>query len=153
MRKRLKNEAETIEYATRFARSLKPGDCVALAGDLGAGKSVFARAVMRALGIRDAALPSPTYSIIQEYQARDSRVAHMDWYRLEDADELAAIGVCEYFQPPWICLIEWPQRAPDLLPEACIRVHLNCVDDDSAARWIEVHGSLDLQQEGEAQPV
>jgi len=149
MQKRLNNEAETLEFAARFAVSLKPGDCVALSGDLGAGKSVFARAVMRALGVSDAALPSPTYTIIQEYQARDSRVAHMDWYRLEGADELEAIGVREYFQLPWVCLIEWPQRAPDLLPEASIHVHLSCMDNNPAARWIEIRGLESVEQEDE----
>ncbi len=138
MRKRLSSEAEILEFAEQFSILLKPGDCVALSGDLGAGKSIFARAVMRALGVTDVALPSPTYTIIQEYQARDVRIAHMDWYRLEGAEELEAIGVRDYFQTPWICLIEWPQRAPGLLPAASFHVQLECVDGDPDVRLIEV---------------
>ncbi|MDQ6986956.1 MAG: tRNA (adenosine(37)-N6)-threonylcarbamoyltransferase complex ATPase subunit type 1 TsaE [Mariprofundaceae bacterium] len=141
MRKRLNNEAETLEFAAKFAKSLKPGDVVALGGDLGVGKSVFARAVMRALGVTDEALPSPTYTIIQEYDGRQyngesCQIAHMDWYRLQGEGELAAIGVCDYFQKPWICLIEWPERAPDLLPGDAIRISLACVDESPDVRMI-----------------
>jgi len=147
MQKRLNNEAETLEFAAQFAKLLNPGDVVALHGDLGAGKSVFARAVMRALGVRDEALPSPTYTIIQEYDGRGSdgkpcRIAHMDWYRLEGEGELQAIGVCDYFQIPWICLIEWPERAPELLPDDAIKVSLACVDDSPDARMILSGGAV-----------
>lgn len=138
MHKRLNNEAETIEFATEFSPRLKPGDVVALSGELGAGKSVLARAIMRALGVTDAALPSPTYTIIQEYEGKDCRLAHMDWYRLESREELEAIGVREYFQPPWICLIEWPERAPEMLPATVILLNLQCVEDDPGVRLIEI---------------
>jgi len=132
------NETETIAIATDFAASLQAGDVVALSGELGAGKSVFSRAVMRALGVSDEALPSPTFSIIQEYDGRDCRVAHMDWYRLDDGDEIAMLGVHDYFQPPWICLIEWAERADDLLAETAIHVSLACVDGDLDKRSIEI---------------
>ncbi len=138
MIKRLNNEAESIEFANKLSHKLRPGDVVALSGELGAGKSVLARAIMRALGVRDAALPSPTYTIIQEYQGKDCRIAHMDWYRLEGADELEAIGVHEYFQSPWICLIEWPERALRILPAAAIHLSLQCVDDEPDARLVEI---------------
>ena len=138
MHKRLNNEAETIEFAKEFSTRLKPGDVVAISGELGAGKSVLARAVMRALGVMDAALPSPTYTIIQEYEGRGSRIAHMDWYRLQGEDELEAIGVREYFQAPWICLIEWPERAPELLGGAAIRLRLQCVEDKPETRLLDI---------------
>ncbi len=134
MNVRLNNEAETRAFATDFAKSLKPGDCVALHGELGAGKSVFARALMRALGVSDKAMPSPTFSLIQEYTGNGCRVAHMDWYRLRSSEEIEMLGVNEYFQSPWICLIEWPERAPCLLPATSIRVILECIDDDPGAR-------------------
>jgi len=131
-------ESDTAAVAARFATGLKPGDVVALLGDLGAGKSVFSRAVMRALGVTDVALPSPTFAIIQEYDGSDCRVAHMDWYRLDDAEEIELLGVRDYFQPPWICLIEWPERARSLLPHDAIRVRLSCVDDHQDGRMIEI---------------
>lgn len=139
------NETETVEIAIRLAASLAAGDVVALSGELGAGKSVFCRALMRALGVQDAALPSPTFSIIQEYDGANDgeycRLAHMDWYRLGDAEEIEMLGVRDYFQPPWICLIEWAERAPVLLSESTIHVELLCVEGDLGARMIEITGS------------
>jgi len=138
MRKRLSSEAETIEFANELSTRLKPGHVLAISGELGAGKSVLARAVMRALGVADAALPSPTYTIIQEYEGRGCRVAHMDWYRLEEEGELEAIGVREYFMPPWICLIEWAERGTGLLPDDSVHLNLQCVADDPDARLLEI---------------
>ena len=139
MQKRLNNEAETLEFAKEFSARLKPGDILALSGELGAGKSVLARALMRVLGVVDEALPSPTYTIIQEYEGKTCRIAHMDWYRLGGADELEAIGVREYFQSPWICLIEWPERALQLLPDETVHISLHCVDDNPDARLLELN--------------
>jgi len=137
-----KNEAQTIDIATGFAASLQAGDVVALSGELGAGKSVFCRALMRALGVQDEALPSPTYAIIQEYDGEGCRVAHMDWYRLNDTDEVEMLGVNEFFQPPWICLIEWPQRAMALLPAKMIRVSLSV--EDMQCRTIHIETRQDV---------
>lgn len=111
---------------------------MAVSGELGAGKSVFCRAVMRALGVTDPALPSPTFSIIQEYEGRGCSIAHMDWYRLEDAQEVEMLGVREYFRPPWICLIEWPARAAAVLGDRAIHVRLDAVCHNPDARTIEI---------------
>jgi tRNA threonylcarbamoyladenosine biosynthesis protein TsaE len=133
------HESETVALASAFAASLKPGDVVALSGELGAGKSLFCRAVMRALGVTDEALPSPTFSIIQEYEANGCRVAHMDWYRLDAVDEIEMLGVREYFQSPWVCLIEWPERAMELLGDAVIRVTMTVPTADPNSRLIEIN--------------
>lgn len=135
---RLRSEAETVAFASRFAAMLAPGDVVALHGELGAGKSVFCRAIMRALGVRDEALPSPTFAIIQEYEGAGCRVAHMDWYRLEGIEELDAIGIRDYFRPPWICLIEWPERASELLDAQARHVWLQTVDEAPEARLLRI---------------
>ena len=137
MQLRLESEEETCAYAAKLAGSLKPGSVVALSGELGAGKSVFARALMRALGVTDEAMPSPTFALIQTYDGKSCRVAHMDWYRLEDSDEIEMLGVREYFTPPWITIIEWPERAPELIPAAAIRLRLQAVADDQNARMLE----------------
>ena len=138
MKSTVYSEAQTVELAARLADSLKPGDAVALYGDLGAGKSVFCRAIMRALGVTERALPSPTFAIIQEYEGRGCRIAHMDWYRLEGIEEIEALGIREYLQPPWICLIEWPTRAEALLASRAIRVNISPVEREPEARVIEV---------------
>ncbi|MDQ6966731.1 MAG: tRNA (adenosine(37)-N6)-threonylcarbamoyltransferase complex ATPase subunit type 1 TsaE [Mariprofundaceae bacterium] len=138
MRKRLSSEAETIEFANELSARLKPGQVLAISGELGTGKSVLARAVMRELGVTDTALPSPTYTIIQEYEGRGCRVAHMDWYRLEEEGELEAIGVREYFISPWICLIEWPERGTELLSDDTVHLNLQYVANDPDARLLEI---------------
>ncbi|HKJ82550.1 MAG TPA: tRNA (adenosine(37)-N6)-threonylcarbamoyltransferase complex ATPase subunit type 1 TsaE [Mariprofundaceae bacterium] len=136
-RLRLENEKETCAYAVSLAETLKPGSVIALSGNLGAGKSVFARALMRALGVVDEAMPSPTFALIQTYDGRNCRVAHMDWYRLEDRDEIEMLGIRDYFAPPWISIIEWPERAPELIPDGAIRLRLHGVDDNVNARILE----------------
>jgi len=140
---RLASEAETCRAAADLATHLAPGDVVGLEGELGAGKSVFARALMRALGVTDEAMPSPTFTLIQTYEGHSCKVAHMDWYRLESMDEIDLLGVREYFQPPWISLIEWPGRAPTLLPPGSIRVRLECVASDPDARLLRLTGVRD----------
>jgi len=138
LKTRLNNEAETCAFAADFAKSLSPGDCVALSGELGAGKSVFARALMRALGVTDEAMPSPTFSLIQEYAGNRCKIAHMDWYRLGSPEEIEMLGVHEYFQPPWITIIEWPERAPSLLADTVVKIRLENVDDFPDARLISL---------------
>ncbi|MES0371418.1 MAG: tRNA (adenosine(37)-N6)-threonylcarbamoyltransferase complex ATPase subunit type 1 TsaE [Mariprofundaceae bacterium] len=130
---RLKNEAATIAYAHKLAATLKPGQVIALSGELGAGKSVFARSLMRSLGVKDEALPSPTFAIIQEYKGDECKVAHMDWYRLEDANEIEMLGVRDFFQPPWISIIEWPEHNSSILPADSIRITIT-VDSNNLER-------------------
>ena len=132
----LDDEAATVRFASQFAEQLKPGDTVCLSGDLGAGKSVFARALMRALGVRDEVMPSPTFALIQEYEGEGCRVAHMDWYRLGDEGEVESLGVREFFQQPWIAIIEWPERAPGLVPPASWRLTIEPSMESQQARQI-----------------
>jgi len=138
LKTRLNNEAETRAFAADFAKSLKPGDCVALSGELGAGKSVFARALMRALGVTDEAMPSPTFSLIQEYAGNQCKVAHMDWYRLESPEEIGMLGVHDYFQPPWIAIIEWPERNKAALPVSVIEIRLENIGGSPNVRIINL---------------
>ncbi|RMH52901.1 MAG: tRNA (adenosine(37)-N6)-threonylcarbamoyltransferase complex ATPase subunit type 1 TsaE [Zetaproteobacteria bacterium] len=130
----LEDEAATLRAARELAARLQPGDVVALSGPLGVGKSCFARAMLRALGVRDAALPSPTYAIIQPYRGAHGPVAHMDWYRIDDEAELRLTGVAEYLVAPWITLVEWPERGMGLLPAAYWRVELAIPADAPGSR-------------------
>jgi len=138
----LENEAATVAYARKLAKEIKPGQAITLSGELGAGKSVFARALMRALGVTDEALPSPTFALIQTYKGqtcdgKECQVAHIDWYRLDDAGEIEMLGVRDYFEPPWITIIEWPERAAELIPPNAISLQIQCVDENPDVRLIE----------------
>lgn len=111
----LEGEKDTIRLGEDLALALKPGDCLALIGDLGAGKSTLARAFIRAMADEpDLEVPSPTFTIIQTYDARIP-VAHLDLYRLSDVSELDELGIDEMLEDG-ICLIEWPDIATDILP-------------------------------------
>jgi len=106
---------ETVLLARRFARSLAPGHWIGLIGPLGAGKSVFARAVGEEWGVMDA-MPSPSYTLMNTYQGR-CMICHIDLYRIGSPDELDFAGLTPYFAGTGICLVEWPDKARSLWPE------------------------------------
>ncbi|MDD9912257.1 MAG: tRNA (adenosine(37)-N6)-threonylcarbamoyltransferase complex ATPase subunit type 1 TsaE [Alphaproteobacteria bacterium] len=103
----LPNEAATVQLAERLADTVQAGDVIRLEGDLGAGKSTFARAFIRAMGTQSQHIPSPTYTIMQVYDDTKLPVAHLDCYRLDDPEELAFLGLEDYLQTG-IVMAEWP---------------------------------------------
>ncbi len=115
----LKDEADTRRLGEDLALAVKPGDCLALSGDLGAGKSTLARALLRALADDDdLEVPSPTFTLVQSYPLRIA-AAHFDLYRLADASELDELGFDEALNDG-IALVEWPERAEESLPESTV---------------------------------
>ncbi len=123
----LADEVATESFAAEVAYDLQPGDVVALSGDLGAGKTVFARAVIRALAkaarTRIGEVPSPTFTLVQQYELGGQTVYHFDLYRLGDASEAWELGIEDAFADG-ICLIEWAERIEDLLPGRTVRIEL-----------------------------
>jgi tRNA threonylcarbamoyl adenosine modification protein YjeE len=122
--------AATAALAARIAPLLAPGDAVALWGELGAGKTTLAREILRALGVTDD-VPSPTFTLVQHYQTPRLAVAHFDFYRLRHPRELDELGFREALDDGAV-LVEWPQRAPDYLPDETL--HLRLALDDEARR-------------------
>ena len=110
-------------FARVFARRLHPGSAVALYGGLGAGKTTLVRAVLRALHGSDSAVSSPTFVFRQRYDG-DPPVEHLDLYRLDDPAELNELGLDEAFATDRITLVEWPERAPGLLPREAIEIEI-----------------------------
>lgn len=113
----------THRLAERLARVAKAGDVLALSGDLGAGKTEFARAFIRALTEPDEDVPSPTFTLVQTYECEHAEVWHFDLYRLESPEEAYELGIEDAFHEG-ISLIEWPERLGPYLPRGRLGVHL-----------------------------
>jgi tRNA threonylcarbamoyladenosine biosynthesis protein TsaE len=106
---------ETLAIGRNFGTALRRGDVLALCGDLGAGKTHFVKGLAAALGA-DAAVTSPTFTLIHEYLGGRLPLYHFDFYRLEDEDEALKIGLDEYLDGDGVCVIEWADKFPGLLP-------------------------------------
>ncbi|MEM6423280.1 MAG: tRNA (adenosine(37)-N6)-threonylcarbamoyltransferase complex ATPase subunit type 1 TsaE [Pseudomonadota bacterium] len=133
----LRGEAATEAFGTALAPALRPGDTILLHGDLGAGKSALARAIIRhRLGDPSAEIPSPTYTLINVYEPEapdGTAIWHADLYRLGGQDDLLELGLDEAFSRA-ICLVEWPGRLGALSPARALRIELVTADADRARR-------------------
>jgi tRNA threonylcarbamoyladenosine biosynthesis protein TsaE len=109
--------------ARRLAAHLRAGDVVLLSGDIGAGKTHFARCVIQALLPMPEDVPSPTYTIVQTYPGPECEIWHLDLYRLVGPNEVFELGLVDVFETA-ICLIEWPDRLGDLAPPPALRLDL-----------------------------
>lgn len=128
---------ETLELAGTVGELLRPGDVVALVGDLGAGKTVFARGVARALGVTEPVV-SPSFTIVREYDGRTPLV-HVDVYRIDTVQELHDLGFEELVRDDAVTLVEWGDMIDGLLPADRLDVRLapGATDDE---RVIEIEG-------------
>ncbi|MBO5688556.1 MAG: tRNA (adenosine(37)-N6)-threonylcarbamoyltransferase complex ATPase subunit type 1 TsaE [Lentisphaeria bacterium] len=119
-----RSEADTTAFAGQLCKALPDGGVIALYGDLGAGKTVFARGFARALGITEP-VSSPTYTILQEYPAPGNRyLYHLDLYRISDERSALAFGVDEYLESGEYVLIEWPERITGILPDNTLKLKI-----------------------------
>lgn len=117
-----KSEKDTKKLAETLAQKAKRGDVFALFGTLGMGKSVFARAFIQKL--TDAKeVPSPTFTLVQQYEASDFEVYHFDLYRLKSPDEVFELGFEEAVYEG-VCLIEWPEQAGNWLPRDIFKIEI-----------------------------
>ncbi|CAM3700128.1 tRNA (adenosine(37)-N6)-threonylcarbamoyltransferase complex ATPase subunit type 1 TsaE [Mucilaginibacter galii] len=99
-------------------------------GDMGAGKTTFIKALCEQLGVKEP-VTSPTFSIVNEYMGSTAQVYHFDFYRLKSQDEALDMGYEEYFYSGNYCLIEWPEKIPDLLPHHYIKVSITLQEQQS----------------------
>lgn len=128
----LENDADTAVLGARIAASCAPGDVIALRGDLGAGKSTLARALIRSLMGEDIDVPSPTFTLVQTYAAPQLDIWHFDLYRLQDPREARELGLDE--SEDGLCLIEWPERLAADLPGHRLDISLSFSGDGRIAR-------------------
>ena len=118
-----KNESETKFFAFQLAKIIQPKDVIALNGDLGTGKTVFARAFVEAV-TGEVEVPSPTFTLLQSYEGVDVTVYHFDLYRIEDPNEVFELGIEEAFSDG-VSIIEWPDRMAPYLPNQRLEIYLS----------------------------
>ncbi len=132
-------EEDTDAIARSLADDAAPGDVFCLTGPLGAGKSVFARAFIRALCGKDTDVPSPTFTLVQTYEGRTGPIAHFDLYRLEAPEEVLELDWDDALAAS-ICLVEWPARAGGFLPRRHIAIDFDTAPDNTRIITVTRHG-------------
>lgn len=119
----LEDEVASLGLGQRLAATLPVRAVVHLQGDLGAGKTTLARALLRALGV-EGAIKSPTYTLIERYPVEGGEVAHLDLYRIADPEELSFLGLDELADSARLWLVEWAERGAAFLPSPDLRIRL-----------------------------
>jgi tRNA threonylcarbamoyladenosine biosynthesis protein TsaE len=149
----LPDETATTDVARRLAPFLRSGDVLALTGDLGAGKTAFARALIRALTQSDEDVPSPTFTLLQTYESAVFPIRHFDLYRISHPDELIELDWDDAVTNG-LAIIEWPDRAGSLLPATRLDLRLSFGDAPGARKaaflarqgWADNRGGLGALQ-------
>ncbi len=122
-------EGELVSRGVQLGQELAPGSVVLLSGDLGAGKTTLARAIIRGLGA-DEAVSSPTYALVHHYHGARGDIYHVDAYRLRHPDEAADLD-WDTLASADALLVEWPERAAGWVPPASLHIALGHTDDDA----------------------
>ena len=129
---------DTAKLAERFASLLEAGDVLLLEGDIGMGKSFFARTLIQSTQDDPEDVPSPTFTIVQTYDSRLGEIWHTDLYRLGGPDDVIELGLLEAFDTA-ICLVEWPDKLQDLAPKSALTLILSQGSQEDARdvvlRW------------------
>ena len=123
-----RNSRETVALGIKIGRILKPNDVVCLTGELGAGKTTLIQGIAEGCGVKDY-VTSPTFIIINEYQGR-LPFFHFDLYRLNNAAEIADLGVVEYFTRGGVCVIEWAEKLDGLRPKEAREIKIEIVSEN-----------------------
>ncbi len=137
-------ESDIVSFASVLGPALKAGDLIALVGDLGAGKTTLARALVRiCVGVKDAEVPSPTFNLVQDYEhTNGTQIIHTDLYRLEHSEDVYDLGIDD-IRLDVILIVEWPDRMPIDWQENCLLVQIT--DSGTAARKLTFGGSKQWQ--------
>lgn len=121
---------ETDKFSSRFAENLRSGDVILLNGDVGAGKSFFCRALIRSVLLFDEDIPSPTFTLVQQYETAIGELWHADLYRLSTSDEVVELGLFDAFEYA-VVLIEWPNQIDGLSPNSALNVQISVTGETS----------------------
>nr|WP_112297200.1 tRNA (adenosine(37)-N6)-threonylcarbamoyltransferase complex ATPase subunit type 1 TsaE [Ruegeria denitrificans] len=119
----LNSPEETADLAARLGTELHPGDILLLEGEIGSGKTHFARSLIQSLLVVPEDVPSPTFTLVQAYDTPPGEIWHCDLYRLTAVEEIEELGLSDAFDTA-ICLIEWPDKLGPLTPATALTLHL-----------------------------
>ncbi|MGN1172418.1 MAG: tRNA (adenosine(37)-N6)-threonylcarbamoyltransferase complex ATPase subunit type 1 TsaE [Muribaculaceae bacterium] len=130
---KIKSLAEIDAAAREMVELMGDYTIFAFYGEMGAGKTTFINALSHTLGVEEDVTNSPSFSIINEYRSDTTAelIYHFDLYRLESIDEAFDIGVEDYFDSGALCLLEWPERIEDLLPDDTVKIKITVAEDDT----------------------
>ena len=129
--------ADTEAVAADLASTLRGGECIALDGELGAGKTQFVRGMVRALGGDARTVSSPTFVLLHVYDCRAMKVFHFDAYRVSGGDDLAAIGFDELLEQNGVTIVEWAAKVRDILPHDNL-IQVRIIATNETSRCIEI---------------
>ena len=131
MTRHLAAEPDTLALGAALAAGVRPGMVVYLSGDLGAGKTTFARGLLAGLGVTGR-VKSPTYTLVEPYTISSLYLYHFDFYRLINPNEWVEAGFRDYFNEQAVCLVEWPDKAGGQLPPADLAIVMAVVSNGSS---------------------
>ncbi len=132
------SETETFSFARKFAGDIRRSTVIALRGDLGSGKTIFTKGLAQGLGITED-ITSPTFSLMEIYEG-DINLYHFDLYRIENLNEFDNLRFEEYWEGDGVSIIEWPEKAEDLLPGKRIDIIIEYIDEFRREITIEYTG-------------
>ena len=130
----IKDELETKEFGKKLADSLKPGDVIALVGDLGTGKTTLTKYIAEGLGIKEM-ITSPTFTIVQEYHDGRLPMYHFDVYRIGDVEEMYELGYEEYFFGDGVSIVEWADVIEEIIPEDAKIIFIDYTPNEGERRY------------------
>lgn len=135
----LADEVATLALGARLAQAIGTGQTVYLHGDLGAGKTTLVRGLLHGLG-HVGKVKSPTYTLVEPYVISGLNIYHFDLYRFNDPEEWDAAGFRDYFNPESVCLVEWPEKAREVLPDPDLDIELS---PQAGARVVKLIANTD----------
>ncbi|MDD5644181.1 MAG: tRNA (adenosine(37)-N6)-threonylcarbamoyltransferase complex ATPase subunit type 1 TsaE [bacterium] len=116
------SQRDTVKIAEKAAAGIRRGDVIGLFGELGAGKTCFVRGFAKAFGVTET-VNSPSFAIVNVYKGK-TPVYHMDFYRIDNPDEIRAVGCEDYFYGDGVCLVEWAEKAENIMPPGRKEIHI-----------------------------
>lgn len=133
--------SQTRELGALLGQVLEGDATICLEGELGAGKTSLVQGMGQAYGVREP-ITSPTFTLVNEYMGKDEILYHVDLYRLDTVEEMAAAGFEGYFYSDGICVIEWAEKARDILPPECLHITLKHVSEEERSIRFQAKGKV-----------